>query len=85
VDSFTSATERHIEVGDGLEGYVICAPGRSVGDLVGEAVKEGDLPKGMIVQEVLDDADDDDALDGSIRGQGKKCRVFLVRKELKRD
>ncbi|EKM49857.1 uncharacterized protein PHACADRAFT_265596 [Phanerochaete carnosa HHB-10118-sp] len=29
IDSFTSATERHIEVGDGLEIYVILAKGRS--------------------------------------------------------
>ncbi|GJE92585.1 proteasome subunit [Phanerochaete sordida] len=29
IDSFTSATERHIEVGDGLEIYVIVAKGRS--------------------------------------------------------
>lgn len=27
IDSFTSATERHIEVGDGLEIYVVLAPG----------------------------------------------------------
>jgi len=35
VDSFTSATERHIEVGDGLEIYVILAPGRSTAGLDG--------------------------------------------------
>ncbi|KAL1937841.1 hypothetical protein VTO73DRAFT_12861 [Trametes versicolor] len=29
IDSFTSATERHIEVGDGLEIYVVVAKGRS--------------------------------------------------------
>jgi len=32
-DSFTSATERHIEVGDGLEIYVIVASGRSLTEL----------------------------------------------------
>ncbi|CAE6459190.1 hypothetical protein ACGC1H_005759 [Rhizoctonia solani] len=32
-DSFTGATERHIEVGDGLEIYVILAPGRAPGEL----------------------------------------------------
>ncbi|KAK7689964.1 hypothetical protein QCA50_006604 [Cerrena zonata] len=30
IDSFTSATERHIEVGDGLEMYVVLAKGRSI-------------------------------------------------------
>jgi len=29
IDSFTSATERHIEVGDGLEMYIVLARGRS--------------------------------------------------------
>ncbi|CCL99528.1 uncharacterized protein FIBRA_01546 [Fibroporia radiculosa] len=33
IDSFTSATERHIEVGDGLEIYVVLAKGRSTEDL----------------------------------------------------
>ncbi|KZV67924.1 N-terminal nucleophile aminohydrolase [Peniophora sp. CONT] len=30
IDSFTSATERHIEVGDGLEMYIVVAKGRSL-------------------------------------------------------
>lgn len=34
IDSFTSATERHIEVGDGLEMYVVLAKGRSTQELV---------------------------------------------------
>ncbi|KAL5501867.1 PRE7 [Sanghuangporus vaninii] len=34
-DSFTSATERHIEVGDGLELYVVLAKGRSPQGLEG--------------------------------------------------
>jgi len=33
IDSFTSATERHIEVGDGLEMYVVLAKGRSTEEL----------------------------------------------------
>ncbi|PCH40487.1 N-terminal nucleophile aminohydrolase [Wolfiporia cocos MD-104 SS10] len=33
IDSFTSATERHIEVGDGLEMYVVLAKGRSTQEL----------------------------------------------------
>lgn len=35
VDSFTSATERHIEVGDGLEMYVVLAKGRTPHGLEG--------------------------------------------------
>lgn len=35
IDSFTSATERHIEVGDGLEMYVVLARGRSLQGLEG--------------------------------------------------
>jgi len=33
IDSFTGATERHIEVGDGLEMFVVLAQGRSAADL----------------------------------------------------
>ncbi|KAG8859428.1 Proteasome subunit beta type-6 [Serendipita sp. 411] len=33
VDSFTGATERHIEVGDGLEIYIVVASNRPTGDL----------------------------------------------------
>ncbi|KAG8214837.1 nucleophile aminohydrolase, partial [Butyriboletus roseoflavus] len=35
IDSFTSATERHIEVGDGLEMYIVLAKGRDVQGLEG--------------------------------------------------
>jgi len=34
IDSFTSATERHIEVGDGLEMYIVLAKGRTLPDAV---------------------------------------------------
>lgn len=80
VDSFSSATERHIEVGDSLEGYVILSPGRDSDDLIGENVKGG-LPVGMTVEELNEE--DLDVVVGSAAGKG--CRVFLVRKELKRD
>lgn len=79
VDSFSSATERHIEVGDFLEGYVILSPGRTSDDLIGEGVK-GVLPEGMTVEE-----QDPEDLDVQSAVAGKGCRVFLVRKELKRD
>lgn len=61
-DSFTSATERHIEVGDGLEIYVIVAPGSTPQGL--------DAVKG--IQEVTV---------GSTDGE----RVFVIRRELKKD
>ncbi|KAI6151559.1 nucleophile aminohydrolase [Pisolithus tinctorius] len=35
IDSFTSATERHIEVGDGLQIYIVLAKGRSLQGLEG--------------------------------------------------
>ncbi|KAH7885069.1 nucleophile aminohydrolase [Phlebopus sp. FC_14] len=35
IDSFTSATERHIEVGDGLEMYIVLAKGRGVEGMEG--------------------------------------------------
>ncbi|KAH0832289.1 nucleophile aminohydrolase [Lanmaoa asiatica] len=35
IDSFTSATERHIEVGDGLEMYIVLAKDRGVQGLEG--------------------------------------------------
>jgi len=34
IDSFTSATERHIEVGDGLEMYIVLAKGRTLPETV---------------------------------------------------
>ncbi|TFK48820.1 N-terminal nucleophile aminohydrolase [Heliocybe sulcata] len=37
IDSFTGATERHIEVGDGLEIYVVLAKGRDLSGLEGFA------------------------------------------------
>lgn len=33
IDAFTGATERHIEVGDGLEIFVVLAPGRETSGL----------------------------------------------------
>jgi hypothetical protein len=48
VDSFTSATERHIEVGDGLEVFVVMNKGRTTDDLLGE----GQLAEGMEIEEL---------------------------------
>ncbi len=69
MDSFTSATERHIEVGDGMELYVVMKKGRVVDDLTGE----GMLGAGMEVEEL-----------GAL-GAGDGERTFLVRRSLKRD
>jgi 20S proteasome subunit beta 6 len=69
VDSFTSATERHIEVGDGLEMYVVMKEGRQTTDLT----DEGQLPAGMKVEEL-----------GSM-GEGRGEKTFLVSMPLKRD
>jgi len=65
-DSFTSATERHIEVGDGLEIYIILSKSSSASGSV-----EENLRSIGGVQEVT--ATDD--------GE----RVFVVRRELKKD
>lgn len=69
VDSFTSATEREIRVGDELEIYVVMKAGRSTDDLVGE----GQLPTGMTVQELTP------------LSEGGGERTFLVKRALKRD
>lgn len=69
IDSFTSATERHIEVGDGLEMYVVMNKGRKTDDLLGK----GTLPEGITVEEL-----------GTL-GSGENERTFLVYRPLKRD
>lgn len=69
VDSFTSATEREIRVGDELEIFVVMKNGRTTDDLVGE----GKLPTGMTVEELTP------------LGEGGGERTFLVRRPLKRD
>lgn len=69
IDSFTSATERHIEVGDGLEMYVVMNKGRTTDDLVGKDV----LVAGTEVEEL-----------GAL-GEGEGERTFLVSRALKRD
>lgn len=76
-DSFTSATERHIEVGDGLEIYVILAKGKSLSGLGLESMRG--------VSELTSTADDSDgsASDGETLREGE--RVFVIRRELKKD
>lgn len=76
IDSFSSATERHIEVGDSLEGYVIVNKGRMVDDLVGENVV-GSLPQGLVVEEIEGEEEEG--------GVEVGFRLFLIKKPLKRD
>ncbi|WVO15351.1 hypothetical protein L204_103007 [Cryptococcus depauperatus] len=74
VDSFTSATERHIEVGDGLEIYIVMAKGRSTDDLTkADKFASGKFASDMNIEE----------LHPLEEGGGE--RTFLVRCALKRD
>lgn len=68
-DSFTSATERHIEVGDGLEIYVVLARGGSSQGLA-DALKSSSGPAQQ-VKEL------------STRTDGE--RIFVLRRDLKKD
>lgn len=76
-DSFTSATERHIEVGDGLEIYVILAKGKTLAGLGLDGIR------GLV--EVTSTAEDSDgsASEGDVLSTGE--RVFVIRRELKKD
>jgi 20S proteasome subunit beta 6 len=69
IDAFTGATERHIEVGDGLEIFVVLARGRGTAGLERlphvEEVTPGALP--------------------SSEGEGEGERVFVIRRDLKKD
>jgi 20S proteasome subunit beta 6 len=69
IDSFTSATERHIEVGDGLEIYVVLAGGRDTSDLAAIAG----------VREVTS------APHAPEDGSTPEERVFVIRRDLKKD
>ncbi|KAF9464195.1 nucleophile aminohydrolase [Collybia nuda] len=62
IDSFTSATERHIEVGDGLEMYVVLAKGSASVQGLGNI-------RGIQELTATDDGE----------------RVFVIRRELKKD
>lgn len=76
-DSFTSATERHIEVGDGLEIYLILAKGKTLSGLGLESVR------GM--SEITSTSEDSDgsASEGETFSEGE--RVFVIRRDLKKD
>jgi 20S proteasome subunit beta 6 len=72
IDSFTGATERHIEVGDGLEIYIVLAADRPSADLKAlPDVKR--LPGTFSVM-------------GEAAGAGSDGeKMFVLRRELKKD
>ena len=76
-DSFTSATERHIEVGDGLEIYLILAKGKTLSGLGLDQIK------GLSeVTSTMEDSDGNSS-DGDLLSEGE--RVYVIRRELKKD
>ncbi|KAG8912986.1 Proteasome subunit beta type-6 [Tulasnella sp. 408] len=77
-DSFTSATERHIEVGDGLEIYIILAKGKTLSGLGLDGVK------GLSeVTSTVDDSDGSASEGETSLADGE--RIFVLRRELKKD
>jgi len=72
IDSFTGATERHIEVGDGLEIYIVLAAHRSSAEL--EALPGIERVQGSFL--VLGEQAD-------AGREGEK--IFVMRRELKKD
>jgi 20S proteasome subunit beta 6 len=80
-DTFTSATERHIEVGDGLEVFIVLTLPTTGTDSWEEAsgglLKGGEgLDAGGVSVEVLESL-------GTVGGRETRC--LIVRKELKKD
>ncbi|KAE8215127.1 hypothetical protein CF319_g7381 [Tilletia indica] len=81
MDSFTSATERHIEVGDGVEIFVVRTPasavasGATAGSPASDGTKASDVDlKALGGQEAV--GGDDDQKEGA---------VVVLRRELKKD
>lgn len=77
IDSFTSATERHIEVGDGLEVFVVRTPAAGTAQATGAAAVDlstisSDIP--FSVSEAVGGEDEQE--DGA---------VMVIRRELKKD
>jgi len=77
-DAFTSATERHIEVGDCLELIVVLAAGRTTDDLVAKEGQPSLLPEGMAVELIQDGSDD-----AGTNKQGPQ--MYKITRPLKRD
>lgn len=80
-DTFTSATERHIEVGDGLEVFIVLTlPSHGEGsweEASGGLLRgEKGLEAGGVSVEVLESL-------GTVGGRETRC--LIVRKELKKD
>lgn len=55
IDAYTSATERHIEVGDGLEIYIVMTGEHAVEGLAGatDITKAGDAMRTFVVRREL--------------------------------
>jgi len=77
VDSFTSATERHIEVGDGLEIFIILAKGKTLEGLGLQNLKG--------LSEVTSTVEDSDGSAGEEDSLREGERVFVLRRDLKKD
>ncbi|KAN0059781.1 Proteasome subunit beta type-6 [Thecaphora frezii] len=76
-DSFTSATERHIEVGDGLEIYVVRTPTRLGAQAVGAAAVDLESLPSTVPQTVSEAfGGEDEQEDGA---------VMVIRRDLKLD
>lgn len=79
VDSFTSATERHIEVGDGLEVFVVRTPG---------ARAEGEAAKGAAAVDLSSlPSDVPFSVAEAVGGEDEQQQgaVMVIRRELKKD
>lgn len=75
MDSFTSATERHIEVGDGLELFIVRSPpGASTTDDAARPTSKLDLPQLFGAVEAV--GGDEEQTPGA---------TMVVRRELKKD
>lgn len=83
MDSFTSATERHIEVGDGLEMFIVRnSPAATAGNSVDTTVAQGFSAKTAAL--------DLPALFGAVEAMGGEDEqtpgtTMVVRRELKKD
>jgi 20S proteasome subunit beta 6 len=72
IDSFTGATERHIEVGDGLEIYIVLAASASP-----------DLSAGLEGKANVKGVPGEFTVVGGGEAEGE--RMFIMRRELKKD
>jgi len=79
-DSFTSATERHIEVGDGLEMFVVRVPKTSALAAKMEAPVAGKANEVDLISQPYGAVEALGGEDGAVDGS-----CVVIRKELKKD